>query len=141
MSTSDKGSMSVGRISEKLEREQRRANRARVSQHFPALAGDPEEPAGNPVPEPAVQTSAIVFVEEEDMDDTVVKSANLFEKATARYTGTKEEDMTKFIKDFANLVEEARRRHEAGIRQKLGSLAGTHMTEEQKTKLRKTQPD
>ncbi|KAK3261121.1 hypothetical protein CYMTET_29959 [Cymbomonas tetramitiformis] len=53
------------------------------------------------------------------MDETVVKSTNFFEKATARYTGTKEEDRAKFIQGFANLVEEFRRRHEAGIRHKL----------------------
>ncbi|KAK3276903.1 hypothetical protein CYMTET_15054 [Cymbomonas tetramitiformis] len=56
------------------------------------------------------------------------------------YTGTKEEDRPKFLREFANMCENFVRQHNANIRRKLRSVAGT-LTEAQIKALRETPPD
>ncbi|KAK3286227.1 hypothetical protein CYMTET_6205 [Cymbomonas tetramitiformis] len=47
-------------------------------------SGDPETEPGAAV----LQVPTVTFIEEEDMDETGVKSTSFFEKATAKYSGT-----------------------------------------------------
>ncbi|KAK3255683.1 hypothetical protein CYMTET_35148 [Cymbomonas tetramitiformis] len=75
---------------QKLEREQRSANRAsRVSQHFSALATE-SGTSGQAEPEPAVQAPTVIF--EEDMDSSDSAKFSSYLGKLPKYTSTKDED-------------------------------------------------
>ncbi|KAK3244516.1 hypothetical protein CYMTET_45871 [Cymbomonas tetramitiformis] len=102
---------------QKLEREQRRANRARVGQHFSSTLAAGSEASGHPEPEPVVQVPTAIF--EEDMDNSDSTRFSSYLGKLPKYTGTKEEDRPKFVQDFILLCETVRRQHDASIRQKI----------------------
>ncbi|KAK3250351.1 hypothetical protein CYMTET_40265 [Cymbomonas tetramitiformis] len=56
------------------------------------------------------------------------------------YTGTKEEDRPKFLREFADMCENFVRQHNANVRRRLRSGAGT-LTDAQMKTLRETPPD
>ncbi|KAK3281301.1 hypothetical protein CYMTET_10903 [Cymbomonas tetramitiformis] len=133
------------------QRAERRAQRAiRVSQHFTELEGEEGAAGGQPEAQALVQPEAqapaqlqaqaqeplVIF--EEDMEYTDFARVNL--GTLPNYTGTKEEDRPKFLREFADMCENFVRQHNANVRRRLRSGAGT-LTEAQMKTLRETPPD
>ncbi|KAK3247547.1 hypothetical protein CYMTET_42952 [Cymbomonas tetramitiformis] len=82
------------------------------------------------------QGPVVIFEEEMEYTD----STRLALGTIPIYTGTEEEDRPKFLREFANMCENFVRQHNANIRKKLRSVAGT-LTEAQIKILRETPPD
>ncbi|KAK3274948.1 hypothetical protein CYMTET_16901 [Cymbomonas tetramitiformis] len=138
---------------QKQQRAERRAQRAiRVSQHFTELEGEegaasgqpeaqapvqPQVQAQTPV-QPQVQAQEPLVIFEEDMEYTDSARINL--GTLPIYTGTKEEDRPKFLREFADMCENFVRQHNANVRRRLRSGAGTLIDAQMKT-LRETPPD
>ncbi|KAK3242849.1 hypothetical protein CYMTET_47467 [Cymbomonas tetramitiformis] len=133
------------------QRAERRAQRAiRVSQHFTELEGEEGAASGQPEAQVLVQPEAqapaqlqaqaqeplVIF--EEDMEYTDSARVNL--GTLPNYTGTKEEDRPKFLREFADMCENFVRQHNANVRRRLRSGAGT-LTEAQMKTLNETPPD
>ncbi|KAK3288007.1 hypothetical protein CYMTET_4513 [Cymbomonas tetramitiformis] len=139
--------------SDREERRKRRAENQRLSQFFKTddeeqhLGGgghlsEGEESILEEMDEESEAEPLVIWDSDEDiMDDSHSHSSGSLRRPNFWYTGGKDEDRGQFIRKLVAWVGEFERAHTAKLRSKLKSVQMAGLTDAQREKIRKQQPD